>query len=51
VGLIICIIGTISGKGNLEDAQILGVMFVCLFGIVGGLLEMSVRYHWAIFSV
>jgi hypothetical protein len=51
VGLIVCIIGTISGKGNIEDTQILGAMFVCLFGIVGGLLEMSVRYHWTIFSV
>jgi len=48
VGLIVCIVGAITGKGNIEDTQILGVMFVCLFGIVGGLLEMSVRYHWSI---
>jgi len=50
VGLILCIIGAISGKGSLDDAQILGAMFVCLFGIVGGLLEMSVHFHWAIFA-
>jgi hypothetical protein len=48
VGLVVCIVGAITGKGNIEDAQILGVMFVCLFGIVGGLLEMSVRYGWHI---
>ena len=46
VGLVVCIVGAITGKGNIEDAQIRGVMFVCLFGIVGGLLEMSVRYGW-----
>ena len=50
VGMIVCIIGTISGKGSLDDTQILGALFVCLFGIVGGLLEMSVRYHWGIFA-
>ena len=48
VGLVVCIVGAISGKGSLDDAQVLGVMFVCLFGIVGGLLEMSVRYGWHI---
>ena len=48
VGLIVCIVGAITGKGNIEDAQVLGVMFICLFGIVGGLLEMSVRYGWHI---
>src|SRR3954468_8709035 len=50
VGLIVCIVGAIGGKGSLDDTQVLGVMFVCLFGIVGGLLEMSVRYHWGIFA-
>jgi hypothetical protein len=48
VGLVVCIVGAITGKGNIEDTQVLGVMFVCLFGIVGGLLEMSVRYGWHI---
>ena len=48
VGLVVCIVGAISGKGSLDDSQVLGVMFVCLFGIVGGLLEMSVRYGWHI---
>jgi len=50
VGLIVCIIGAISGKGSLDDTQVLGAMFVCLFGIVGGILEMSVRYNWHIFA-
>ena len=48
VGLVVCIVGAIGGKGSIEDTQILGVMFICLFGIVGGLLEMSVRYGWHI---
>ena len=48
VGLIVCIVGAVTGKGSLDDTQVLGVMFVCLFGIVGGLLEMSVRYGWHI---
>ena len=46
IGLVVCIVGAVTGKGNIEDTQVLGVMFVCLFGIVGGLLEMSVRYGW-----
>jgi len=50
VGLVVCIIGAISGKGSLDDTQVLGAMFVCLFGIVGGILEMSVRYNWHIFA-
>jgi hypothetical protein len=48
IGLVVCIVGAVIGKGNVEDTQILGVMFVCLFGIVGGLLEMSVRFGWHI---
>ena len=48
VGLIVCIAGAVRGKGSLDDTQVLGAMFVCLFGIVGGLLEMSVRYGWHI---
>ena len=51
VGMVVCIVGAISGKGSLEDTQVLGAMFVCLFGIVGGLLEMSVRFHWHILPV
>jgi hypothetical protein len=50
VGLIICIVGTVIGKGSLDDTQVLGALFVCLFGIIGGLLEMSVRYKWPIFG-
>jgi hypothetical protein len=46
IGLVVCIVGAVTGKGSIEDTQVLGVMFVCLFGIVGGLLEMSVRYGW-----
>jgi len=46
VGLVVAIVGAIRGKGTLDDTQVLGAMFVCLFGIVGGLLEMSVRYGW-----
>ena len=48
VGLVVCIFGAVTGKGAIEDTQVLGVMFICLFGIVGGLLEMSARYHWHI---
>jgi hypothetical protein len=50
IGLILCIVGAVRGRGNLDDTQVLGAMFVCFFGIVGGLLEMSVRYKWAIFA-
>src|SRR2546421_4061486 len=50
VGLVVCIVGAISGKGSLDDTQVLGALFVCLFGIVGGLLELSVHYKWHIFA-
>jgi hypothetical protein len=50
VGLIVCIVGAVRGKGTLDDTQVLGAMFFCFFAVVGGLLEMSVRYKWAIFA-
>jgi len=51
VGLVLCIVGAIRGKGTLDDTQVLGAMFIALFAIVGGLLEMSVRYKWHILSM
>jgi hypothetical protein len=51
VALVLCIVGAIKGKGTLDDTQVLGAMFVALFAIVGGLLEMSVRYKWHIFAL
>ena len=48
-GMVFTIVGGIIRKGGVEHTGILAGVFVNLFGLVGGLLELAVAQNWAIF--
>jgi hypothetical protein len=49
LGMIATIIGGVREPGGPEHTPILAGLFLNLFGIVGGVLELAVHNDWAIF--
>jgi hypothetical protein len=50
VGLVLTIIGAIIEKERItEDTHVLGALFPCICGILGGLLEMTIWLGWRLF--
>jgi hypothetical protein len=51
IGLVLTIIGALTQKNSgLADTQILAAIFVCLFSLVGGILEFAVWQGWRLFA-
>lgn len=48
-GMLFTVVGGIIRRGGVEHTGILAGVFVNLFGLVGGLLELAVAQNWAIF--
>jgi hypothetical protein len=49
IGLIITVAGGLLKKNHgMEDTQVLAAIFICVFGIIGGLLEVAVWQGWPI---
>src|SRR4051794_21814565 len=49
VGLISTIIGGVLKRGGVEHTSILAGVFVNIFGLVGGLIEVAFWHDWTIF--
>jgi hypothetical protein len=50
IGLVLVVIGGVAQKDpRIEDAHVLAGIFVCLFGLVGGLVEVAVWLGWRMF--
>ncbi len=50
IGLVLTVIGAITQKdARIEDTQVLAAMFVALFALLGGLVEVAVWYGWRLF--
>lgn len=51
VGFGLVVAGAVRGKDpRVEDTQALAAMFVCLFGVLGGLVEVAVWWGWRGFA-
>jgi hypothetical protein len=48
-GMVFTVVGGVLRKGGVEHTGILAGLFVNLFGLVGGFLELAVAQNWAIF--
>jgi hypothetical protein len=48
-GMVFTVVGGVLRKGGVEHTGILAGVFINLFGLVGGLLELAVAQNWAIF--
>ncbi len=48
-GMVFTVAGGIIRKGGVEQTGILAGVFINLFGLVGGFLELAVAQNWAIF--
>jgi predicted histidine transporter YuiF (NhaC family) len=47
IGLALTVIGAIAQKHHrIEDTHVLAAIFVSVFGLVGGLVEVAVWYGW-----
>ena len=49
LGMVATVIGGIAQRGGPENTPILAGIFLNLFGIVGGVLELAVHRDWNIF--
>lgn len=49
VGMAVSVLGGILRRGGVEHTGILAGVFINLFALVGGLLELAVAQDWAIF--
>lgn len=47
-GIVLSILGGAFQK-NPEDTHVLGALFPCVLGLIGGLVEMSAWLHWVVF--
>jgi hypothetical protein len=49
-GLIVTIVGAVKDKSLIsEDTHVLQALFANIAGLLGGLLEMAVWFHWPVF--
>jgi len=48
-GIILAILGAIF-QDNPEDTHVLGAIFPCSLGLIGGLVEMAAWLHWIVFA-
>jgi len=48
-GLVLTILGAVFQE-NPEDTHVMGALFPCLLGIIGGVVEMSAWLHWTVFA-
>ena len=47
IGLVLTVIGTLVQKdAKVEDTHVLAAIFVSIFGLIGGLIEVAVWYGW-----
>ncbi len=48
-GIILSILGAVM-QDNPEDTHVLGALFPCVLGLIGGLVMMAAWLHWTIFA-
>ncbi len=47
-GVVLSILGAVFQE-NPEDTHVMGALFPCILGVIGGVVEMAAWLHWPVF--